>query len=43
MVLNATDPLGPSLVTQKEGACLILWSPVLLEHLFPLALTEALS
>lgn len=43
MVLNGIDPLGPSVVTQKEGSCLILLSPVLLQHLLPLALTEALS
>lgn len=34
---------GLSLITQKEGSCLILLSPILLEHLLPLALTGALS
>lgn len=43
MVVNGIDPLGLSLVTQQEGSCLILLSPVLLEHLLPLALTGALS
>lgn len=43
MVVHGIDPLGPSLVTQEEGSCLILLSPVLLKHLLPLALTGALS
>ena len=43
MLINGIGPLGLSLVTQEEGSCLILLSPVLLEHLLPLALTGALT
>lgn len=43
MVVNGIGSLGLSLVTQEEGSCLILLSPVLLKDLLPLALTGALS